>query len=590
MRLRRRLLAVSAGAAALLPAPAAAHVFLVRSEPADTASVSSVPHEARLFFSEELRPSYTRVELRRLDGRPVRIVSVRVSGREVTASLPAGLPHGTYTVGWRVMSVEDGHLGQGSVVFGAGARVAAVDRPGEPAPPPPEVVLRWLNLSLVAVLVGAFAVVFLVLPVASSDRMRRRALTTAAGAAALALPVGLGLLAWQTSRLAKAATGSLPELAAGLLASHWGAVWLGRELLIACLLALAVALLRRTSRTRRAGAVAAALALALVLAQALGGHANGLPTGRGLAVLVDGAHLLASSVWVGGLVTLVIALRGGARPTVLACWRRFGVLAASAVAVVVVSGLYLAGRQVASLDALVGTIFGLALLTKTALLAAAGVFGLAGAVAVHRRTAAPRLALAEGSILLALVGVVGVLTAAVPARGPTFSASSPVSAFTRSAGDLLVAVSIKPNRPGENVYDVRAVSTRRPSPARITRVRLAFTAAGGRTLETAPLRSSGGGRYRLGGAELARTGTWQVAAIVERAGLPTARVTSAWTVASATSPRRVVLSDRPLRPLLTRAAAGAALVLLLAICIGIARRRLRGQRLPARTRREGSVL
>lgn len=579
-------------AAALLPATAGAHAFLVRSEPADASSLSGVPREVRLWFNEPVRSEFTRVDLRALQGTRVPVTSISIAGREVALTLPP-LPHGTYSVDFTTLSVDDGHLSKGVVVFGAGTRVVVTDRPGPARPLLLEVALRWLNLIVVTVLVGALAVVRFVVDPAGAAGVRQRVLVTAAGAVVLALPLGAALYVWQVSRLAQAISGSPFELAWRLSQSRWGAVWLGREVI---LVLLALLIVRALRRGRDAWPVAALLVLGLVCAQALAGHASSLSSSRGLAVLGNAAHLLGASIWIGGLVGLIVGLHGQPRGLVYRYWRRFAALAAAGVGALAVSGLYLLGRQVATPDAVVTTVYGRVLLAKTVLLLVAGVLGLCSFLALHRRAAravgrmlgrasawspvrvpqVPQIAVVEAGVGVAILLAAAVLTSTVPARGPEFSPAPapPRQVQAASVDDLFVVTAIKPNRPGENVYDVRVAGTRRPPPAPIGRVRLLFVAADGRRLVTPPLRAMGDGRYRLGGGELVRSGPWRVDALVDRAGMPTARASFQWSVGAAGPPRRVVLSDRPLGPIVTRVAAGAAAVLLLLVAL-LARRGIR---------------
>ena len=140
--------------------------------------------------------------------------------------------------------------------------------------------------------------------------------------------------------------------------------------------------------------VAAGLASTWALAE----HASaGLQTG--VAMPVDVVHLLAVAVWLGGLVTLLAALRRGPavdRTTV----RRFSRIAFGCVVVLVLTGAYQSWRQVGSWDALVTTAYGRLLLVKIALVLAllvpawysrrwTSLLGEAGAAAESREEAVP---------------------------------------------------------------------------------------------------------------------------------------------------------------------------------------------------------
>jgi copper transport protein len=110
--------------------------------------------------------------------------------------------------------------------------------------------------------------------------------------------------------------------------------------------------------------VAAAGAL-FVHAQA--GHAETQSVVRLLNVADQWLHMLAAGVWVGGLVWLLLGLRGLDGVARAAAVRRFSQLAFAAVAVIAVTGVLRAVPEVGSLAALVSTSFGVVLLIKTGL-------------------------------------------------------------------------------------------------------------------------------------------------------------------------------------------------------------------------------
>jgi copper resistance protein C len=111
-------LALTLGALALTPSPAASHAALLRSSPAARMAVSQSPPRVELWFSERLEPAYSSLSVwnesgARVDGQDV-IVGPEDSHR-LSVSL-APLPAGTYVVRYRVLSV-DGHVLDASFTF-----------------------------------------------------------------------------------------------------------------------------------------------------------------------------------------------------------------------------------------------------------------------------------------------------------------------------------------------------------------------------------------------------------------------------------------------------------------------------------------
>ncbi|MFB6948718.1 copper resistance protein CopC [Streptomyces niveus] len=117
-RVAARCLVVPLAAAPLLFAaqPAFAHTDLVTGSPAEAASESRPPQTIKLTFSDEMTSRYAKVALTAPDGEPGAAGAPQVSGRTVTLPVKPGLPAGSYTVGYRVVSA-DGHPVTGSYRF-----------------------------------------------------------------------------------------------------------------------------------------------------------------------------------------------------------------------------------------------------------------------------------------------------------------------------------------------------------------------------------------------------------------------------------------------------------------------------------------
>lgn len=583
---------------------ALAHATVERSDPEDGSSVTRSPRTIRIWFSEGIVPRFSGAKIVSEQGRRVLLTSVRADADGLLVLTPASeLARGLYTVDWSVLSAEDGHLRRGFVVFGVGpnlAPAAAGDRRDESVAPV-DVALRWLNFSLLAGLAGGLALAFLVLRGASARSARRRVLGWTLMCAVLGLAAGVGLLLWQAATLASELGRGEPFLAVAwdlVSDTRLGSLWLAREALLLALVALLLALRRRDAP--RLAAVAAAYVVALAFVQALAGHAAAVSPRTGLVVGVAALHVLAAGAWIGGLVAAIVAfwpLRGEEQLALArASLRRFGILAAFSVGVLGVTGLYYAGRQVASLDALLTTLYGQALLAKVGLLVVAGALGLLNGMLLRgcwtpmlRRRIRPLL-VAEAVAGLAVLAAAAVLTTTLPARGPEFAPAArglPTdvrSSRSVAAEDVLVTLSARPNRAGPNVFHVIAASFRRPAPAQIRGVTLRFRRGVGETV-SAPMVQVAPSNYRLTGDYLRAAGAWQIELAVQRGGAADVVADFDWRAAPpAGRPARV--SDRPLGPFLVGAAAAVGLVVLLAVAGGLLpglRSRSRWEGEPARS-------
>ncbi len=335
----------------------------------------------------------------------------------------------------------------------------------------------------------------------------------------------------------------------------------------------------------------APFALLLVMTQAWNSHAAGVEDRVWVSVALDTLHLLAATLWSGGVVALTFVIAPVlSRPVEVSAWawevlRRFGKLAAACVAVLTVTGLYNLGQQVASLDALLVTSYGQTLVVKILWMFGAGLLGLLNAALLHPRLAdslrrvlrqpagwqplAPqhlwRTLSAEAMGLSGLLLITAFLGATTPARGPEFAPSAVETApatFTANADDLLVTLSIKPNRPGQNFITMGVFNTRRPAPAPIEQV-LVELQPPGQTSVSLVAEAQGNDQYQIVGNVINAAGEWPITLTVQRPNLPEAQVTTRWRVRPVlVSARRPVwISNQPLSPWLNWLAGGLAFLL-----------------------------
>jgi copper resistance protein C len=102
-------LAVVAGTAA------EAHAFLDHAEPRVGSTVPTAPRELALFFTQNLEPAFSSVEVSDANGARVDLGKPSISASTMRVGLKA-LPPGTYRVRWQVLSV-DTHTTEGSFTF-----------------------------------------------------------------------------------------------------------------------------------------------------------------------------------------------------------------------------------------------------------------------------------------------------------------------------------------------------------------------------------------------------------------------------------------------------------------------------------------
>ena len=109
------------GAGAVLAGPASAHVSLTGTVPAADEQVATAPTEVQLTYSDALLEVGNAVSVTGPSGA-LTLEPLQVSDRTLVQPLPADLPPGAYTVGWRAAS-GDGHPIEGTFSFTSTAPV-----------------------------------------------------------------------------------------------------------------------------------------------------------------------------------------------------------------------------------------------------------------------------------------------------------------------------------------------------------------------------------------------------------------------------------------------------------------------------------
>jgi methionine-rich copper-binding protein CopC len=111
-------LATTALLAFLVSTATHAHAFLDHAEPRVGSTVSAAPKEVVLFFSQNLEPAFSTIEVSDASGARVDQGKPKVSATTMRVGVKQ-MPPGTYRVRWQVLST-DTHTTEGSFTFQVG--------------------------------------------------------------------------------------------------------------------------------------------------------------------------------------------------------------------------------------------------------------------------------------------------------------------------------------------------------------------------------------------------------------------------------------------------------------------------------------
>ena len=95
-----------------------AHAFLDHAEPRVGSTTATAPREVVLFYTQNLEPAFSSVEVSDANGARVDQGKPRISASTMRVGVKP-LPPGTYRVRWQVLSV-DTHTTEGNFTFRVG--------------------------------------------------------------------------------------------------------------------------------------------------------------------------------------------------------------------------------------------------------------------------------------------------------------------------------------------------------------------------------------------------------------------------------------------------------------------------------------
>jgi methionine-rich copper-binding protein CopC/putative copper export protein len=422
-----------------LPSTGEAHAILLRSDPAKDAILNAAPDQVRMWFSEDLNPAFSTAVVVNASNQRVDAGDAHVAtgdAKEMDLHLRANLPPAVYIVIWRTQSADDGHVLRGSFIFSTDGTVPKLNGalPGQnalggdstatasstgqlDAPTLFTLIMTTLVDLGVVFWVGAQLWSAFVLQLIETHDSEQHELYQSIGprferlfslpTLLLILLANVGVLLGQGLSITGNRFDQLfnPALLVGLATNgRFGTYWLMREIVVLLAILLGAYALLHARRARQPIRlidillpwVNLVLGLALLIAVTLSGHAAAVSTSLLVyAVLSDWLHLLAASLWIGGMlyVALIYLPILKHRPaleqtrSLLHILPRYSPLAIAGVLIMAITGPFNATVHMDSWQQLLTTAYGRALDIKVLLIGT-----LLVTSAVHVGLLRPRLA------------------------------------------------------------------------------------------------------------------------------------------------------------------------------------------------------
>jgi copper transport protein len=530
-----RWILLGVGLAIALTPTASAHALLLDAQPAASSHRDAPPDVVLLRFTEDVEHEYTHGEVYDLNGTRVdggRTIFDDQRHDQILVPLKP-IRDGVYTVKWYSLSV-DTHTASGSYLFAVGN---ASLQGNEQATQGHHHAGGWISKGLESFARGLFYVgtaatlgfaafhLFVAGPVVIGWPDARG---VRPGGRVGAIVGGLGVLGGFVVLLAFAQRIGLPSAqATGTHIGRFLAARVAGLLLATAALAVGSTTGVAPKRARFALMVALVGDAAAILATTLSSHAAALSSNRIAAIMADALHVVAGSVWAGGLFALLFTVPGQEPLRLAHIVRRFSPVAVGCVVFILATGTFAAFLHLHHVGDLVVGNYGLALTFKILLMAP--LLALGG---YNRYILLPRLGLAPRpratllrsvaleSILVACVLLAaGVLATNAP-PGVAVQASEP-DQFTQEqflqTAHLVFHISPNPPRVGIQNFSVSLHSfNQKPNPNG-TEVYLQFRAPGAAQPDAVQtMKRASVDDWFLRGAYLTERGNWTVTITVQR--------------------------------------------------------------------------
>ncbi|MFI5287439.1 MAG: copper resistance CopC/CopD family protein [Candidatus Dormibacteria bacterium] len=514
---------LAAGAAIWMPLTAAAHALPQSAMPPEGSEVQTAPKLVEITFGETPDPKLSTITVINSAGMTVDAgPTVVVPGHPLELEVPLQpIGNGVYTVTWKTVSETDGHLATGAYAFGVGESAASASAHASRSvvSPPPSVLAvvgRWLFFVGVMGIVGIASTCLFILEAVPASITRMLAGAWIAGA------LGVAGVVEAEREAAGIGFGSL-------FSTSLGTTTFERIVAIAATgLTVVAASVAPAAAKRIAVALAGVGAAASMWVDVAASHAGAqAPIAPNL--IAQWAHIVASGIWIGGLLVLIVAVRGQPSELKGRAVRRFSTIAAIAIVLVALTGTFRAVIEVGSIGQLFGTAFGVLILVKVALFLMLAALG-----AINRYRNVPRAArvlrgLRRVGSTEVVIGAAAVLVAAALVNVAPPVASAAAASTARSsqvvvtgsdfATTVKVRLVVSPGTAGFNNFVLRVTDYDTGATVHATSVQLEFTQPLRPQLgdSTLTLKRQPDGSFAARGGNLAIAGIWEVAVIIENA-------------------------------------------------------------------------
>jgi copper transport protein len=485
--------------------------------------VQTAPKVVEITFGETPDPKLSTITVVNSSGVSVDAgPTVVVPGHALELEVPLKpIGNGVYTVTWKTVSEVDGHLATGAYAFGVGESAASANAHASKAvvSPPPSIlaiVARWLFFIGAMGIAGVASTCLIALQAIPKFAPRMLGALWSAGVLGV-----IGIVEAQREA-AGVSFGSLFSTSIGMIAIE--------RIGLAVATGIAVALVQVAhSVASRIGLALAALGAAGSMWVDVAASHAGAQAPVAINLIAQWAHIVAGGAWIGGLLTLLLAVRGQPSEVKGHAVRRFSTIAGIAIVIVALTGTFRAIIEIGSIGQLFSTAFGVLVIVKVALFLVLASLGAINRFGNVPRSSTVLQGLRRVGSTEVMIGAAVVLVAAALVNVAPPIASTAVASTTQAsqlavtgsdfATTVKVRLTVSPGTAGFNNFTLRVTDYDTGAPVKASSAELEFTQPLRPQLgeSTLTLKRQAQGIFSARGGNLSIAGIWEVAVIIENA-------------------------------------------------------------------------
>ncbi|KQL40259.1 hypothetical protein AN960_07250 [Bacillus sp. FJAT-25509] len=508
-------------AATLFPSLASAHAYIIKSTPSENQVFVNSPQRIQIKFDESVQSAFHSLQVLDESGNRVDLQNGKINKQNhsiLEGNLKPNLPDGNYHIAWKVIS-SDGHSVNGVIPFRVGKvdGSSAISNKANQSLPNTDVMgTYWIEYMSLLLFVG---LLFFCLFVYKSDQKNRMIAFKNSKALLLIFYFGilfsvLFSLFVETKNYANGSWQSIFHkdlLLETIKSTKFGNVWVIQLLL---LIVLANSLYMAWKSEQKSSFYwwlsALLVSFFLLISKAFIGHAS--MQNDFLPILLDSIHLLAVSIWLGGLIGISYLLpkiqkKHEKNENYWKTTQRYSIWATLSVTLLIGTGIYASLKYVPNFYALLHTTYGKVLCGKVILFVIMLILGfihfIKGKSSKNKLGKSVWLEISIGIIVLILTSLLTNLPTALESPGPFND--------TKQNKGYSISLHATPNIVGKNTFKINIRDKNNKPVSSIQQVTLTFKNTDmNMGTNTTQVKETSSGVYEAQGYFTDMAGHWNV--------------------------------------------------------------------------------